>query len=65
MKACMGCTKRNVTADYNCHSHCRDYLEEKMTQKLRHIKAVKLADKEHFHMEVYKNINRKYGNKQI
>lgn len=25
-KPCLGCTKRQVTRDYNCHSHCPDFL---------------------------------------
>ena len=24
---CHGCIKRNVTATYNCHSHCKDYKD--------------------------------------
>jgi hypothetical protein len=25
-KPCLGCTRRKVTQDYNCHSHCPDFL---------------------------------------
>lgn len=25
-KPCLGCTRRKVTRDYNCHSHCPDFL---------------------------------------
>lgn len=34
-KPCFGCTKRQVTRDYNCHSHCPDFLglkEENMAR---------------------------------
>lgn len=65
MSSCKNCTKRNVTADYNCHSHCQAYIKEKLTRALAHKKAIRLKEEEKFHIEVLGKINRKYGNKQI
>lgn len=53
-KPCLGCTRRKVTRDYNCHSHCPDYLgiKEEDMARAEIIRKKKAEDAEFVEMKI-------------
>lgn len=41
---CKGCTERNVTPEYNCHSHCKEWIKARLKKEL--LRRKYMRDKE-------------------
>lgn len=56
---CLNCPERKVTADYNCHTHCKHDIKRRLLAEFRYRKAKRMNDARDFSFAVVKNIRRK------
>lgn len=63
-KPCLGCTRRKVTQDYNCHSHCPDFLGLKEEDLARAEVIRKKRAEEHLTIDTRAESIRKYQKKK-
>ena len=55
---CKGCTKRKVTADYNCHSHCKAYIKRRLLAEFKYRKANRMRDAVRFSYDEMENVRK-------